>query len=533
MQSENKRITKNAIMLTLRSILVAIIGLYTSRVVLQVLGVEDYGIFGIIGGIIGMTTFLNTAMSSATSRFITFELGSGNFEKLNEIFSTALRIHIFIALFVVIIGETVGLWYLNNKMVIPEGRMFAAQVLYQFTVFSVLISFTQVPYGAVIMAHEKMSIYAYFEIIFVVLKLAIVYVLLVTEDHRLILYGALSFAVSISKALFYRIYCIRHFPESKAFKEFNKNIAKTMVTYSGFDLYGNICVVARNQGQPLVLNLFYGVIANAGASIASTVNSTISSLTANIITAFRPQIIKQYAQDNVVRMSELLKRAVQFTLLAFSIITIPFIIETPRILNIWLGQDPPYSVSFIRWILVSQLIFIGISINANAIHATGNVKSISFVSGSFYLLSLFFTYIALKMGMIAQIVYIINAIMNIIILFSGWFFIKKQIPSIPTLFIPITYIKSFIIIIFSGFIVWEIRNLFIPSNFNDFSALQNLSFVAMTTFISIIILLSLYPFLALNKIERQYLINLIKKFFSKYNLIKNKKKLNFSIRQDN
>lgn len=196
-ESPNKRVAKNAIALTLRMALVTVVGLFTSRIVLEALGVGDYGIYGVVGGVVGMASFLNTSMAGATSRFITFELGKGNTAKLKNIFSTALIIHFIIAIIVVALAETVGLWFLNHKMVIPEDRMFAANVLYQFSVVSVIVGFTQVPYVADIIAHEKMNIYAYFEIVNVVLKLAIVYLLLIVDTDRLILYGGLTFSVSI------------------------------------------------------------------------------------------------------------------------------------------------------------------------------------------------------------------------------------------------------------------------------------------------------------------------------------------------
>lgn len=212
---DNKRVAKNAVALTLRMVLVTIVGLFTSRIVLQALGVDDYGIYGVIGGVVGMASFLNTAMAGATSRFITFELGRGNSDNLRKIFSTALIIHVIIAVIVIILAETFGLWFVNAKMNFPEGRMTTVNILYQFTIISMLVSFTQVPYTAMIMAYEKMNVYAYFEIINVMLKLIVVYLLLLVDVDRLVFYAAMMLAISIISALLYRFYCLRKWKNAR------------------------------------------------------------------------------------------------------------------------------------------------------------------------------------------------------------------------------------------------------------------------------------------------------------------------------
>lgn len=509
MQSDNKRIAKNAVMLTLRSILVAIVGLYTSRVVLEVLGVEDYGIYGVIGGIIGMVSFLNTSMAGATSRFITFELGKGNEENLAKIFSTSLRIHIFIALIVMLLGETIGLWFLNAKMNFPEGKMFAANILYQFTVFSVIVNFSQVPYNAAIIAHEKMSIYAYFEIIFVILKLAIVYVLLVTEDHRLILYAALILALSIFKRMFYRVYCIKHFKETRNLRLYDKSIAKTMLSFSGFDLYGNMCVAAQRQGQPIILNLFYGVIANAGASIATTVSGAISNLTLTIHNAFRPQITKQYAVGNISQMISLMRRSTQFTLLAYSAVAIPFILDTSNILSLWLGQIPPYSVEFLRLIIIIQIIDVGVMVNNCGIKATGNIKWISFLNGTLYLLCPVISYIWLKSGGEALIVYVVNIIMFSIVTIIGWYLLFKQIKGFKLFSQPKAYLRSIIAIALVVILMWLMKQNNLMFGFTTYELIPIRKFIsiAITTVFGLILLLPLYSVIALDKKERRILID--------------------------
>ena len=509
MQSNNKRIAKNAITLTLRSILVAIVGLYTSRVVLESLGVEDYGIYGVIGGIIGMASFLNTSMAGATSRFITFEMGRVKGTDLSQIFSTAFRIHLIIAFLVMFFGETVGLWFLNHKMNIPEGKIFDANFLYQLTVFSVLIGFTQVPYNAAIIAHEKMNIYAYYEIIFIVLKLLIVYILFLTPKNRLIIYSILLFAVSILNAAFYRGYCIRHFQETQNLRSFDKGYARKMLSFSGFDLYGNMCVVAQRQGQPIILNFFFGVIANAGASIASTVISTLTNFIITIVQAFKPQIIKNYASEQISQMSLLMMRCLSFTLLTYGILAIPFFIVCPHIIYLWLGQIPPYCVIFIRLILIVQMLDIVVTVNNISIHATGNIKRLSFINGSFYLLSPILSYIWLKLGGAAQSIYVVNIILSVCIVSYGLYLVGNQVSFKLCFRQLVTVLKNIVLLIFCCVFLSMISNHAL--NFTNIGIEQDnkmhlLLRILIISAINLIIVTSLYSAFILNKTERQIIL---------------------------
>ena len=253
--NSNRRIAKNALMLYIRMFISMIVSLYTSRVVLNVLGVEDYGTYGIVGGVVGMLGFLNASMSGATSRFLTFELGRGNMKRLSDTFASALIAHIGIAIIVFVIAETIGLWFLLNKLVIPEGRMTAAHWVYQMSIVSAMIGITQVPYNATIMAHEKMD----------------VYLLTIGNFDKLILYGALVLMVSITIRMIYRIYCIRHFEESHFHWVWDKSIMKPLLGFSGWDLYGNMAFTIRMHGANFIINTFYGVALNAACSVAATV----------------------------------------------------------------------------------------------------------------------------------------------------------------------------------------------------------------------------------------------------------------------
>lgn len=507
--SSNKRVVKNALALTLRMVLVTVVGLYTSRVVLEALGVEDYGIYGVIGGIVGMASFLNAAMAGATSRFITFELGRGNESKLKSIFSTALNIHLLLAIVVVILAETVGLWFLNSKMNIPAERMFAANILYQFSVASVIVGFTQVPYAADIIAHEKMNIYAYFEIVNVVLKLVIVYILLILQSDRLIWYAAMVFCVSLLSALFYRIYCIRHFSEARFSLRYDRNTAKEMLKFSVIDLYGHMCAVAKTQGQPIVLNLFFGVVANAGATIAITVIGALSGLTTTVSQAFNPQIVKQYAAGDIEQMSVIMRRSIQFTILAFGIVAIPFVLETPSILYLWLGRIPPYSVTFFRLAVLCPIINIIVTNNNIAVHATGDIKRVSFISGTFYLLCPIITYFVMKFNGPAQSGYITDIILIGMVSMIGVTFVRRQIKGFPTRQY-ITSILRIIITVALGFGITFIATSYpqrIP--LADASKLDLLLNILITSGISLLSCSSLAFLIGLGKPERAFILRFV------------------------
>ncbi len=289
--ANNKRIAKNTLMLYIRMLLSMVVSLYTSRVVLEVLGVEDYGIYGVVGGVVAMFSFLNSSMAGATSRFLTFEMGRGDEQRLKDTFSSALIIHIGIALVVFILAETVGLWFLNNKLVIPDGRMHAAHWVYQLSILGMFVSVTQVPYNASIIAHEKMDVYAYIELLNVFLKLGIVYLLTIGNFDKLILYAILVLAVNVLVAVTYRFYCVRYYEESHFRCVLNREVLKPMLGFSIWEILGHFGFTFRTQGTNMVLNMFFGVIINSAVGIATTVQNVLSLFTNNVLVAIKPQII--------------------------------------------------------------------------------------------------------------------------------------------------------------------------------------------------------------------------------------------------
>lgn len=424
----HKRIAKNTIALYVRGLISVVIGLYTSRVVIDALGVDDYGVYGVAGGFVGMLSFLNSAMAGATSRFITYEIGIGDRERTKATFANSLTVHIGIALLIIVICEALGIWFLNTQLNIPEKSIVAANWVFQLSVITAAVSITQVPYTALILSNERMGIYAWMEIINVSLKLLIVYLLIVIPGTKLIIYAALTAVVSIGIAMAYRVYCLRNFPEARSTPKYDKHILKPILSFSGWDLFGNMCVTARSQGTTFLLNIFFGVAINGSASIASVVNGTISGFSNNIISAIRPQIIKNYARKNWNSFQHLTELGSQASFLLLSIMAVPLIVETPYIFGLWLGNVPDYVVIFSRvTILIALIAQLNSSVTIG-IHASGKIKLISFLSGSIFLLTLPAIYGILKLGYEPQWAFIITVIFNFIILITNVCILKHNVP---------------------------------------------------------------------------------------------------------
>lgn len=427
----NRRIAKNTILLYIRMLLSIVVSLYTSRVVLQTLGVDDFGTYGVVGGIVSMFAFLNASMSGATSRFITFALGKGEKDDVKETFSTALIIHVGIALIIVFLAETIGLWFLENKLVIPEDRMFASRIVYQFSVLSMAVQVTQVPYNASIISYEKMDVYAYVELLNVVLKLAIVYLLLIGDFDKLILYSILVFIVNVIVAFSYRIYCLQHFATCRFNWVLKKEKLFPMLSFSGWDLYGNMCYSVRQQGVNMLINMFFGVALNAASSVASSIQAIIASLSANVIQAFRPQIVKTYSQNNILDMQMLMSSALKYTLLLFLLIAIPVSLEMENVMHIWLGQVPDYASSFCRIMLGVSMLNLVNNILCIAIESTGKMKRVSFISGTIYLLTIPTIYILFKYVTDNVLFsYVVSLVIVLLVVVVDFTIVKKQIPGI-------------------------------------------------------------------------------------------------------
>lgn len=447
-------------MLYLRMLLSTMVSLYTSRVVLQVLGVDDFGIYGLVGGILSMLSFLNTSMAGATSRFLTYELGRGDFKRLSNTFSSAFIIHLLIACVIFVLGETVGLWFLCNKLVIPEERMTAAHIVYQLSILSSFISITQVPYNACITAHEKFDVYAYLELLNVALKLLIVYILVIFDYDKLILYAFLGTVVSIIIAMIYRGYCLRHYAESKLHRVWKKEYFRPLLSFSTWDLYGNGCVAVSTQGQNFIINMFLGVALNAAASIATTVSGVVKAFAYNVIMAYRPAIIKLYAQGKIDEMTTMLITASKLVSFVFAAIAIPLCIEMDYVLDIWLGNAPEYAATFCRIILLFTTFSLLSLIQGIAIHASGRIERISFITGSLFLLALPLQYVALNQHFSVVYVFVIAGLMQFIALLSNVRIAKHNIPEIRAGLVLQAFLRIFLTVALSYFIMERFSEIF-------------------------------------------------------------------------
>ena len=374
------------------------VSLYTSRVVLATLGVEDFGIYNVVGGVVTMFAIISTSLSSAISRFITIELGKGDLRRLKTVFSTAVVIQFLMALVVVILAELIGVWFLNNKMNIPEVRMNAANWVLQFSIFTFGVNLICIPFNALIIAHERMSAFAYVSILEVSLKLLIVYLLVLMSVDKLIVYGALLLVVAIVITFAYFIYCRRHFKECKCFCRIDRFLLKRMLSFSGWNFIGASSAILRDQGVNIAINLFCGPTVNAARGMAVQVNHAINSFAQNFMTALNPQITKSYAVGNLECTMDLVLQGARYSFYLLLLLSLPVLMETHTILKLWLKIVPDYTVSFVRLILL-YAIFESISNTMITLMlATGKIRNYQLLVGGLQLMNFPISYLLLKIG---------------------------------------------------------------------------------------------------------------------------------------
>jgi O-antigen/teichoic acid export membrane protein len=403
------------------------VSLYTSRVVLATLGVEDYGIYNVVGGLVMMFSFLNGSLGAATSRYITFELGRKNYDRLNKIFNVALLTHIFIGLIIAILAETVGLWFFYEKMIIPDHRLNAAFWVYQISIMTIMFSLTQVPYNATIIAHENMKIYAYIGVIEVTAKLLIVYLIAFAPFDCLIFYAILLFILQVSIMVFYRFYCIKQYSESRINLCYDKILYKDMFKYAGSDLIGNISVLAQGQGLNLLLNVFFGPVVNAARAVAYQVQGAISQFGNNFMTAVRPQIIKLYAQGEIKEMFNLVYLSSNLSYYLMWLLILPLCLEADYVLSLWLGEYPNHSVSFLILIFILCLIQTLKTPRTILLHAIGKLFLANVVIGTLLCSAFPLAYIFLKMGGEPESVFWAANITMLLSEFISVFIVRKYV----------------------------------------------------------------------------------------------------------
>lgn len=501
--NNNRRIFKNTLFLYFRMLLTLGVTLYTSRVVLNNLGVEDFGIYNVVGGIVTMMAFLSGAMSSATQRFLSFELGKESIEKLHNVFKMSINIHWLIILIVVLITETVGLWFVNTQLVIPPERLVAANWVYQCALFSFCCSVLGVPYNAVIIAYEKMSAFAYISIVDVFLKLTVVFLLAAHDGDKLQLYALLLAMVSMLILVCYYSYARWQFTVARFSWYWDTDLFKTLFSYTGWNLFGNVAAVATNQGINVLLNLFFGATVNAARAIAFQVNSAITGFVTSLQMSINPQIVKSYASDNHVYLHQLIMRGSKYAFFLLYALALPILLQTETVLTLWLVNPPEYTVLFCQLILVDALITTISGSLMASVQATGNIKLYQAVIGGILLLNLPLSYVALSNDGSAYCVFYISIATSITALLFRCLLLKELINLNVTQFFNKVIGRVFVVVLGTllplSLITLRTGNLVIDFILN--SALI-VTFTVMTMFM-----------LGLEKFERDFIMARIHQFF--------------------
>ena len=410
----NKRIAKNTILLSIRMVFVLFLGFYTTRVTLSALGINDFGVYNVVGGFVSMFAFLNTSMSNGIQRFFNFELGRNGVEGARKVYVISLIIQSILLLAIVLLTETLGLWYLNNKMVIPAERFGAAQWVFQFSVLSFMLIIMQVPYNAAIMAHECMNFYAFIGILDAVLKLVIVILIPYADCDLLILYSALIAGISLLDFILAFTYAKKHFEEISIKPLFEREFFKSMLSFSGWNIFGTFANMMREQGLNMILNLFFGPVVNAARGVAFQVTGGLQGFVANISTAMRPQIVQSYSQGNYARTISLMQSLSKVSICFLYIVAYPIVLEIDYVLNLWLGRNVPEHTStfIIIVILIAFLSTMNGAVSA-VVHASGKMRKYQLVGSLITLSSIPFAYYSLSIGGSPESVFWVSFILTV------------------------------------------------------------------------------------------------------------------------
>ena len=499
----NKRIAKNTAMLYIRMLLIMAVTLYTSRVVLEVLGVEDFGIYNVVGGVVTMLGFINSSLSGATSRFITFELGRGNNGDLKKVFRCAVSVHYLLALVILFLGETVGLWFVLEKMLIPPERMTAALWVYQCSIVTIIVSIISAPYNALIIAHERMSAFAYISIVEAIAKLLIVFLLKQIYYDKLIVYALLLVAIQISIRFLYTIYCNRHFPESSARYLWDKDLSRRIFAYAGWTMNGNLAVVGYTQGLNILLNLFFGPAVNAARGIAVQVQGAVQHFFVNFQMAVRPQIIKSYASGDLDYMHKLIIESSKYSFYLMLLVSMPILVNTEYILHLWLGIVPQHAVAFTRLMLLACMNYSLSNPTLMAIHATGDLKRFQIIEGTLLLTVVPISYLFLKFGYIsAEYVFVVYLIIETITQFVRVWIVYPRVRLVRKRYLTdILYPIGKVIVPLSFVGYW--LSVGMPFTFRDF---------VINTCLCIVLTLIFVYLLGISRFERGYVLIKINSF---------------------
>lgn len=500
--NNNVRIAKNAIFLYIRTFFVLLISLYTSRLILQALGEIDLGIYNVVGGIVTLMAFFQQAQTKATSRFITYELG--NKDKAGEpekVFSICLTIHVLIVFLILLLGETIGVYIVNKWIEIPGDRMVAANWIYQFSLFTFCIHLIQVPYHALVIAHEKMSVYAYMSILEVLLKLGVVYALLCYRGDKLILYGGMLVLLASIILFSYILYTKKKYPLYKVNLIWNKDKYIQILSFSGWTLLGSSANTTTQQGVSLLFNKFVGLVANTALGFANQVNAAVGQFVGSFTTAFNPQIIKLYAQGDYSALHLLMMRASKFSFFLAYLIALPLIVNMDFILHIWLGNVPQYTTEFCQLILICSVIDATTGVFNTAITATGNIKHYQLGISISFFLDLLIALLLLIMGAHPALVFGSRILTRgIINMFIGLYFVNNLVN-----FDIVNYFKSVLFPVITTILVSLPLVYFISDNYTEWNK------IVLSSIVSSLMLMICLAIVLMDDTERNQIIKFIKK----------------------
>ena len=504
-QLNNSRIAKNTLYLYLRSFVTLLISLYTSRIVLGCLGVEDYGIYNVVGGVIGMLSFLNNSMASSYQRYFNYEMGRHNEQGVASLFKSSLTVQLFYAIIIVLIAETLGLWFLENKLVIDLDRMDAARWIYHISVFSFVLMIFQAPFNALIISYEKMGIFAYISILDSVLKLVIVLVLPLFAGDKLIVYGVLGLLIIVVNFFIYLFVCRLNFSTCRLALNWEKNNIRRLLSFSSWGMIDSLSYTLINQGVNIVLNLFFGTVVNAARGVSYQVLTAVNQFITGFQTSFRPQLTKSYAEGNLVSMYKLYYTATKVSCYLIWCISLPILFETQSILELWLGNNiPDYTIIFVRLILLTALVNVFANPTSCIAFSTGNIKWFTIIVSGINLLNLPVVYFFLKLGYSPASALYVVLFMSIIVQIIRLLVLKKLLPFSLREYLNQVVLPTFSVLLFSIIIPFLLKNIMVE-------CLISTIIVSLSAFLSVLIMVWI---IGLEKYEKNTIKIKVKDFFN-------------------
>lgn len=505
-KDNKKKIAKNTIALYLRTLLTMLVGLYTSRVILNVLGVDNFGIYNVVGGVVAMFSIITSSLSQAISRYITFDLGKQDYDRLKVVFSTSVNIQVLISVVVVVFAEIFGVWFLNNKMNITQERMFAANWVFQFAVFSFVVTLISVPFNAAIIAHEKMKAFAYVGVLEAVLKLLIAYALYISAYDKLITYAFLLFIVSIVIRIVYGRYCSKNFKECVYTFVVDKKLLKEMFNFAAWNFISGTAYVFNTQGLNILSNMFFGVAINAARGIATQVDSVTKTFVYNFTTAVKPQIVKSYSSGNYQYMNNLVCMGAKYSYFLMLALALPFIFESDMILKIWLKNVPPHVGNFVKLTMVVSLVCLLGDTLYTSILAIGKLRKYMIYETLVSIFVFPVTYLFFLWNFSAEVAYIVFAIAYFLLIFIRLFYLKK-VEEFP--------IKLYIVEVFKPILLVSILSSVLPLVYKMLFASNDIVSFIVTILICEISFVVVTLFCGLSDQERAYLIGRLNRLKSK------------------